>query len=335
MAFLHNRLSASIDWYLKNTKDLLLQDPIPLYDGGGSYWANLGSVRNQGIDIQLTGDILQSKNWNWESTLTFSYNKNTVTNLGGNTQISPGVRLGNGTSINTAVLRVGQPMGSILGYQWLGLWKTSEADQAALYGEKPGDNHFKDVNNDTLINSSDIDIIGHAFPTKIVGWNNTFSYKRFSVNLFFEGAFGAQRLNIGRFLMNGQNADIAWMTSKVSWYDRWTPQNENTWVPNPFSTTNNIQGASSQFIENANYVRLKNLSFSYLLTKSLIKACDLTLTLSVQNLVTFTKYSGGDPEATMNSAGGQPAGTNDINAGVDALSYPQPRVYTIGAKLTF
>ena len=338
MGFFRNRLSVDIDFYNKNTKNLLLQKTIPLYDGGGSQWVNLGAVRNRGIDFSLTGVILQSRDWNWESTLNFSYNQNRVMDLGGRLQVPIGSQLANGVTINTALLAVGQPIGSIQGYTWLGLWKTAEAAEAAKYGRSPGDNHFKGVINSDGKITYDIGKIGCANPDKFLGWNNTFSWKRFDLNVFFQGAFGAQHLNLGRFLMNGPTSDVHWMTEKSGWYDRWTPDNENTWVTNPFSKTNMIQAASTQFLENADYLRLNNLSLSYTLPKKVIKVCDLTLSLSAQNLVTFTHYKGGDPETTYNSAGsmnGGPVGSIDANAGIDAITYPISRTYTIGAKLAF
>jgi TonB-linked SusC/RagA family outer membrane protein len=338
MGFFNNRLSASLDWYQKNTKDLLLQKPIPLYDGGGTAWMNLGEVRNRGIDIQLSGVILQSRDWRWESVINFSYNQNTVMDLGGEDRISPGSQIANGASINSAVLEVGKPMGSILGYTWLGLWKTSEADEAAKWGQQPGDNHFQDFDGNYTLNAEDLSIIGKAFPDKIVGWNNTFSWKRLDVNVMFQGAFGAERLNLGRYLMNQPNSDVKWMTGAEGWFNRWTASNQDTWVPNPFSTSVNPHLESQQYLESADYLRLTNLSVSYTFPKSMIKVCDLTLTASGQNLVTFTNYKGGDPETTMSSLGKdestKPA-NSDTNAGIDAISYPQPRAFTLGAKFSF
>lgn len=333
MGFFNNRLSLTVDWYEKNTKDLLLQKPIPLYDGGGTAWVNLGKVRNRGIDLQLTGILLQNKDWRWETVLNFSYNQNRVMDLGGNERISPGDKIANGASINSAVLEVGQPMGSILGYTWLGLWKSSEAEEAAKWGQQPGDNHFKDFDGNYTLNNEDLTIIGKAFPDKIVGWNNTFSWKRLDVNIMLQGAFGADRLNLGRYLMNQPNSDVKWMTGREGWFNRWTPDNQDTWVPNPFSTTVNPRLESQQYLESADYLRLTNLSVSYMLAKSMIKVCDLTLTVSAQNLFTITNYKGGDPEATMSSTGG--GGNADTNAGIDAISYPQPRAYTFGAKFSF
>jgi TonB-linked SusC/RagA family outer membrane protein len=338
MGFFGNRLSASVDWYQKNTKDLLLQKPIPLYDGGGTAWMNLGEVRNRGIDLQLSAVILQNKDWRWESVVNFSYNQNRVMDLGGEDRISPGSQIANGASINSAVLEVGQPMGSILGYTWLGLWKTSEADEAAKYGQQPGDNHFKDFDGNYTINADDLSIIGKAFPDKTVGWNNMFSWKRLDVNVMFQGALGAERLNLGRYLMNQPNSDVKWMTGSEGWFNRWTPDNQNTWVPNPFSTSVNPHLESQQYLESADYLRLTNLSVSYTFPKYMIKICDLTLTASAQNLVTFTNYKGGDPETTMSSLGKEestkPANA-DTNAGIDAISYPQPRAFTLGAKFSF
>jgi TonB-linked SusC/RagA family outer membrane protein len=333
-----NRLSATIDFYQKDTKDLLLQKPIPLYNGGGNMWENLGQVRNKGIDFSLDGIILKNNDFQWESVFNFSYNQNKVIDLGGQESMMTGSQIANGMSINTAILKVGQPMGSIQGYTWLGLWRTDQADEAAKWGQKPGDNHFKDFDGNYKLNSEDISIIGHAFPDKFVGWNNIFSWKRLDVNIIFQGAFGADRLNLGRYLMNEPNSDVKWMTGSEGWFNRWTPENQDTWVPNPFSTSVIPHSESQQYLEKADYVRLKNISISYTFPKSMIKLGDITLTLSAQNLFTFTGYKGGDPEATMSSFGSLPGtvtGNKDTNAGIDAISYPQPRSFTLGARLSF
>ncbi|MDR0429586.1 MAG: TonB-dependent receptor [Tannerellaceae bacterium] len=332
MGIFGNRLSASVDFYQKETKDLLLQKSIPLYDGAGATWINLGEVQNTGIELSLTGVILRNKDSYWESSFNISYSKNEVTNLGGETKLHPGTRI-NQASLNTAVLQLGEPMGSIYGYHWLGLWRTDEVEEAAKWGQKPGDNKFLDKNNNYILDAEDAGIIGKAFPDYILGWNNTFSWKNLDINLFFQGSFGAERLNLGRYLMVEAVSDSRFVTLKEGYYDMWTPENQDTKVPNPYSTTINTRLESEQYIEKADYVRLKNLSIGYKFPKSIIKTGDIKLTLSAQNLFTITSYSGYDPEGTMDSRGS--GGQNDTNVGIDGISYPVPRSYTLGLQFIF
>jgi hypothetical protein len=220
-------------------------------------------------------------------------------------------------------------MGSIYGFNWLGLWSTDEAEEAAKWGQSPGDNKFLEKNVNYKLEADDADIIGKALPDVIVGWNNTFNWKNIDVNLFFQGSFGAQRLNLGRYLMTECVSDSRFVTARAGYYDRWTPENQDTKVPNPFSSTINTRLESQQYLENADYVRLKNVSVSYTFPKTENKFGDIRLTLSAQNLFTFTPYTGYDPEGQMNSGG------QDTNAGIDGISYPQARSYTIGLRLLF
>jgi TonB-linked SusC/RagA family outer membrane protein len=332
IGFFKNRLSATIDYYQKETKDLLLQKSIPLYDGGGTTWVNLGEVSNRGIELSLTGVILQNRNLNWESSFNISYSKNEVTDLGGETKLHPGTRI-NQASLNTAVLQLGEPMGSIYGYHWLGLWRTDEAAEAAKWGQQPGDNKFLDKNGNYTLDAEDAGIIGKAFPDYILGWNNTFTWKNLGINIFFQGAFGADRLNLGRYLMVEAVSDSRFVTLKDGYYDRWTPENQNTKVPNPFSNTINTRLETEQYMEKADYVRLKNVSIGYTFPKSKNRIGDLKLMLSAQNIFTITSYSGYDPEGSMDSRG--TGGQYDTNVGIDGISYPIPRSFTLGLQLKF
>lgn len=324
LGFFNNRLVATIDLYLKNTKDLLLQKAIPYYDGGGSVYANLGSVRNKGFEVSLNVIPVSSKHLNWESTVNVAYSKNEVVDMGGNQRLFPGA-FDNLITFNPSVLQIGQPMGSLWGYEWLGLWKTTEATEAAKYGQHPGDNKFLDKNNDYVIDSNDQGIIGKAFPDVTFGWNNTISWKRFEFNVFFQGAIGADRLNLTRYGMSESISDARFITSKEGYYNMWTAENQDTNIPNPYSTTIKTNGGSTQYLESADYLRCKNLSVAYTLP---IKTNSIKISLSVQNLFTITSYSGYDPEVTS-------SGTSDTRSGIETGAYPSPRTYTIGLRANF
>lgn len=332
MAFANNRILANIDVYQKNTTGLLLKKPIPYYDGGGTTWVNLGEVKNRGLEFSLTGIPIQSKNLVWESTFNVSYSKNEVVSLGDETRLHPGTKLDQ-ASLNTAVLQVGKPLGSIYGYIWEGLWRTDEAEEAAKWGQKPGDNKFKEKNVNYKLESDDADIIGQAFPDVILGWSNTIKWKNLDFNLFFQGSLGADRLNLSRYLTNEGISDSRFITSKEGYYNRWTPENQNTKIPNPFSSTINSRFETAQYLEKADYLRLKNVSIAYTIPRAKTKFADVRISLSAQNLFTITSYTGYDPEGTMDITSN--GGNSDINAGVDGGSYPLPRTFTLGLGFSF
>ena len=336
LGFLNNRLSATIDVYQKNTYDLLLRKPIPIYDGGGDELVNLGEVRNRGIDVSVTGVIFQRKDLKWESMFNISYYKNKVIDLAGEDEISMGRAGGTNQTmdIEPAVVKVGYPLGSIKGWTWLGLWSKEEAAQAAQWGQFPGDNHFQSFTGNMeggvyRLSTEDATIIGKSSPDVTLGWNNTFSYKRLDVNVFFQGAFGHNRINLARWYLNERASDARMITGKEGWLNKWTEDNQDTKVPNPYSATVMSRVVSHQYMEKADFVRLKNLSIAYTLPKAKVKFGDLRIGMSAQNLFTFTKYTGLDPEGNMGNGG------DDTQAGFDGFSYPLARTFTADLRFTF
>ncbi|MBP9031417.1 MAG: TonB-dependent receptor [Dysgonomonadaceae bacterium] len=328
MGFFNNRLSATIDFYLKNTKGLLLEKSIPYYDGGGSIYMNLGHVRNEGVEISVNIFPVKTKNLNWESSINLAYSKNKVIDMGGEERLFPG-DFNNLVTFNPSVLEVGKPLGSFWGYTWLGLWRTDEADEAAKYRQKPGDNKFLDKNNDYVINVEDQGVIGQAFPDYTFGWNNTIRWKNFDFNAFFQGSIGADRLNLTRYGISENISDARFVTSKEGFYNMWTEDNQDTNIPNIYSTSINTQAGSTQYLESADYLRLKNFSIGYnipLKKNNVISG--IQVSGSVQNVFTITGYSGYDPEITS-------SGTSDVRAGIEEGAYPLPRTYTFGLKITF
>lgn len=322
-----NRLSANIDVYLKNTKDLLLQKSIPYYDGGGSVYRNLGHVRNKGVEMNLSLIPVKSDEVTWESSVSLAYSKNKVISMGGDERLFPGSFV-NLVTFNPFVLQVGKPMGSIWGYTWLGLWSTDEADEAAKYGQKPGDNKFLDRNTDFTIDSNDQGIIGKAFPDYTFGWNNNVNWKRFEFNLFLQGAIGADRLNLTRYGTSEAISDARFVTSREGYYKMWTETSQNTNIPNIYSTSIKTNSGSTQYLESADFLRIQNLSVAYLVPIKNKMISGLKISASVQNLWTFSSYDGYNPEVTS-------SGTSDIRAGLDEGAYPLPRTYTLGLRINF
>jgi outer membrane receptor protein involved in Fe transport len=323
----NGRLNVELDYYLKDTRDLLLNKSVPYYMGGGSMTANVGSIRNKGFEMSITSDVISSDSWNWKTTLNFATIQNKVTSLGDEKQIfsHPDVAGLNGQA--EFVYEVGKPLGSFWGLKYLGPWQKNEATEDAKYGCVPGDAHYQDLDGNFAIDGSDYQIIGSGMPKQSLGWNNTVTYKNFTLNAFFQGMFGASKINYTRCLniMASRDARKATLAEAK---DRYIPgKQENAWLP-AWSPTSKWEPQSTLFMENANYLRMKNLSLAY--DFKIEKVVNVRVSLNATNLFTITKYKGVDPEASNLGGSG-----SDIQQGVDYGSYPNSRTYTVGLDITF
>lgn len=319
-SILNHRVNISLDYFDKRTKDGLLKQNIPNYDGGGSYWVNAAEISNRGLDFSINAILVDNKDFTWSSTFTGTYLKNEVKNLGG-LEFVAGSSPAAGMIPTDGVTRVevGQPIGAFYGYKWIGLDAT-------------GHDAFEDVNKDGKIDSNDRTFIGKANPDFTLGWNNTLSWKNWDLNMFFTGSFGADRLNLVRFTGTALTGDFAFVTLKEYINDNFDVKGQSARYPSVNVTGNDYQSASTstKFLESANYFRLDNLSLSYNLPKSVAKFADMRFTLSCQNVFTITKYKGMDPAGIsfMNSG-------VDVNDGIDLGAYPLTRSYTVGVRLNF
>ena len=312
-SILNHRVNISLDYFDKRTKDGLLKQNIPNYDGGGSYWVNAAEISNRGLDFSINAILVDNKDFTWSSTFTGTYLKNEVKNLGG-LEFVAGSSPAAGMIPTDGVTRVevGQPIGAFYGYKWIGLDAT-------------GHDAFEDVNKDGKIDSNDRTFIGKANPDFTLGWNNTLSWKNWDLNMFFTGSFGADRLNLVRFTGTAMTGDFAFVTLKEYINDNFDVKGQSARYPSVNVTGNDYQSASTstKFLESANYFRLDNLSLSYNLPKSVAKFADMRFTLSCQNVFTITKYKGMDPAGV------------DVNDGIDLGAYPLTRSYTVGVRLNF
>lgn len=327
MGFFDNRLSFEFDYFNKHTRDLLLNKSVPYYAGGGSIVSNVGDIVNKGVELNVTARIISTKDWGWESTFNFSSVKNKVTNLGDETRIFDTTDVIGLNGQPVFVYEVGQSLGSLWGLKYLGPWQKDEAEEAAKFGCVPGDAHYEDLDGNYSIDGSDYQIIGCGMPKYSLGWNNTVTYKNFTLNAFFQGSFGADKLNFtrGMHLMGDRDARQATLAEIK---ERYIPGvNENAWLP-AWSTSSKWEPQSTMFLENANYLRLKNISISY--DFKVRKLADFRVSLSATNLFTITSYKGIDPEASNVGGGG-----SDIQQGIDYGSYPNSKTYTIGLNITF
>ena len=330
MQFLDRRLSFEVDYFQKKTEDLLLNQQLPDYVGGGTQTQNVGEVENKGFEFVINADIVNSDDFSWSSNLNVSTVKNKVVSIGGIApRIPQGSRVGAGLSTTTEFMIIpGESLASYWGLNYLGTWKPGQEAEASVFNAVPGDSRYEDLNGDGAINTDDFQVIGKGIPTTTAGWNNTFTYKNFTLNMFFQGVFGIDKLNYTRAAaMTGSGDARQFILSEIK--DRYIPGvNETSDIPG-FSNTNVMFTQSSRFIEKGDYIRLKNLSLGYKLPESAIKNVDLKLFLSATNLFTITDYTGIDPESSnIGSA-------TDAAQGIDYGSYPNSKTYTLGLNITF
>ncbi|MFV8465511.1 SusC/RagA family TonB-linked outer membrane protein [Flavobacterium sp. LB1P62] len=322
----NGRVDVVADYYKKSTKDLLLNVPLPQAGGGnGNVLRNVGEVENKGIELYLSIKPVVTDNFTWESAFTFAKNKNKVVALNeGLTEIPLG-----GAGLpgfdNTIFLEVGQPIGLFRGIKYAGVWKTAEATQAALYGAFPGAPKFVDQNSDNIIDDSDIVNIGNAQPDFTYGWNNSFTYKNFDLNVFMQGVEGNDIYNLSRVRTDITTSDSDATSTAI--LNRWSTQNENTDVPSFTGSKQFPRQQTSRWIEDGSYLRIKNISLGYYLPKQLInklKISSFKIYATGTNLFTITNYSGFDPEASTSV---------DTRGGIDLATYPTQKILTLGLNV--
>jgi len=326
---LNGRLHFEADYFNKSTTDLLLNVQLPNYAGGGTQPRNVGEIKNSGFEFAIGGTPVEKGKFSWETNLNLSTLKNEVVSLGGLPRLGTGTGAGGGMSItNEFMLMPGQPLGSYWGLKYLGTFKPNEADIAAKQGRVPGDPHYEDVNGDNAITTDDFQIVGHAFPKLTGGWNNTFTYGGLTLNVFFQGAFGVDKLNYTRAgAMSGSGEARQFLLTEIRDYYR--PGNEDSDIP-AFTKTYQPFTQSSRFVENGSFVRLKNVSLAYNVPSSVFKdRANVRIFASATNLFTITQYSGPDPETSNVGS------STDTAIGIDRGSYPNAKVYTVGLTLGF
>ncbi|GAA5221328.1 TonB-dependent receptor [Membranihabitans marinus] len=319
------RLNFVMEYYYKKTRDLLFNVPIPIFSGYQNRLENIGALENKGFEFQL-GYKIFTEGFKWDATFNISQNKNKVLKLPSGNDIIFTAAPSAPASVPNSILREGYPVGSFYGFVFEGLYQ--EGDDFIPGGgfeTSPGGEKFADLNNDGVLNSDDRKIIGDPNPDFVWGLNNEMSYKGFSLNLFFQAYVGGDMLNIVRMeldrLSGNSNATIRAL-------DRWTPSNTDTDVPK--ATSDRAARTSTRFVEDGTYIRLKNISFGYNLPKNALEKLKLNsarIYLSGQNVITFTDYSGVDPEVAFRSS--------NTNLGLDFGSYPNIKSLTIGLNLGF
>ncbi|RRB07808.1 SusC/RagA family TonB-linked outer membrane protein [Larkinella rosea] len=328
VGFLNNRITLTADAYLKRTKDLLLNVTVPSTSGFSSAIKNLGKVENKGLEFSISSRNIDGA-FKWNTDLNFASNRNKVLDIGGAPQIFAGSVANIGQGLNSGIIRVGEPLGSFFGYVTNGLYQTTDELTALTdpQARKPGDRKYADLNGDKKIDDNDRTIIGRAQPKFIGGISNTFSFKGFELTAFFQGVYGNNILNANRYELEYLNATT---NQDRDVLNRWTPTNTNTDIPRA-STTRPANRVSTRQIEDGSYLRLKNLQLAYNLPTSVIQALKIQsvrVYVTAQNFLTWTSYSGYDPEVNR-------FGQDSRSQGFDYASYPATKTLLFGLNVGF
>ncbi|WP_332023611.1 SusC/RagA family TonB-linked outer membrane protein [Kaistella sp.] len=326
----NNRISLIVDGYIKNTNDMLVPMSVPVTSGYSDVYVpsiNAGKIQNKGIEATLSTKNFVGENFKWSTDVVFSYNKNNVESINSETPI---ITASGGLNSTIGQIQNGYPVNIFYGYVTDGVFQNqSEVNNHAVQmpgsnpatSTAPGDIRFKDLNNDGVINDKDRTIIGNPNPKFTFSLNNTFTYKNFDLTIFLQGSYGNDIFNANRMytesmsVINNQNASVL---------GRWTGEGTSNSMPRAiYGDPNQNSRVSDRYVEDGSYIKIKNINLSYTLPKgafaqnfSLIKVF-----VSAQNLVTWTKYSGFDPEVPVN--------------GIDNGTYPITRIVSLGLNVGF
>lgn len=344
LSLFKNRINLVIDLYDKTTSDLLLNAKIPYSSGLGTSYKNVGKIRNRGLEFSLNTVNIKSKNFSWESDFNISFNRNKVLELseGQESILSTVSWTGDWNATYLYMTKIGGPVSAFYGFVWDGVYQYDDFDKLAdnTYTLKknvatngnnrdiiqPGDIKYRDQNGDGVVNDNDLVVIGNPLPKHTGGFNNNFSYKGFNLNAFFQWSYGNDVFNANRILMEG-NATSRNINQFASYVNRWTPDNQN-------NTYFRVGGYgprgvySSRTIEDGSFLRFKTLQLSYSFPEKWVKSVrlqKLELFAAANNIYTWTKYTGMDPEVSVRNS--------TLTPGFDYSAYPQSRTITGGIKI--
>ncbi len=338
--FLNSRLGVNFDWYKKTTKDWLITGPQIAINGTNPAAINGGDVKNTGIELALTWNDRIGKDFSYNIGVNFTTNKNEVTRIANDNHYinGPGGVLSQGTEY---IYRAeeGKPIGYFYGMSYSGIWQSQDeidaaraANKAVLDNAQPGDMIWDDYNGDGKIvfaEGADCDRheIGNPNPDVMLGINLGLNFKGFDFAVNGAGAFGQQIMKSYRSF-----SDAPYQNYDTTILNRWVGQGTSGDQPHISSTgSENVNWVSTRYMEDADYFKIKTVTLGYDF-KNIWKGCpfqQLRLYVQAQNLYTFTKYTGLDPEVGNN------AGGNGWASGIDLGLYPPSRTYLVGASIKF
>lgn len=340
--FLNNRINMVTDFFIKDTKDLLLAQALAQVTGFSSQYQNIGKIRNKGFELSITGRPILKKDFSWETNFNISIIRNKLVSLqsGVNAMYRNSGFDSNFTENDYAAI-VGQSLGLIYGYEFDGIYQHSDFNTTpggdlvlkdGVTGNSrtsvaPGVVKYKDQDGDGVITTADRTVIGNAIPKWYGGFSNTFNYKKFDMNVMVQFNYGNDIYNATRLYATQSRSGRRNMLAEVA--DRWTPTHASNKVPSTNGyITNDVY---SRFVEDGSFLRLKSVSLGYTLPTDYTKKVYMSrarVFASAQNLFTMSGYSGYDPEVST-------AGNNPMTPGMDWGAYPRSKVFTFGLEVQF
>jgi TonB-linked SusC/RagA family outer membrane protein len=356
-AFFRNRLSVSFDAYRKQTTDLLLAAEVPGYFGQQIQTKNIGRIDNEGLELSLSGNIIRSQKVRWRVLVTATRNIGKIVNLGD----SPERRVSTGTSEfrDLGVLKVGHPIGTFFGLDYDGVYDFEDfeefdgmtrAEAADLYdrnesytvrdgvtdkagsGARPGDVKFKNLTDEdgeiNVITAADRHIIGDGNPDFFGGITNTLRFGNLGININVNYSVGGDIYNASKIFVNGIRSNNYNM-SNDSYNNMWRPDNPEFTNPGILNTVDNgLRQESTYYVEDGSFLRLKRVHITYSFSNVLKQygIQDFVVFISGNDLLTYTGYSGFDPEVRSN---------NPLVRGIDRASYPRAATISMGVNVTF
>ena len=343
LGFFDNRLNVTADFFIKDTKDLLLAQSLAHVTGFDSQMQNIGKIQNKGIELSFNSTNIQTRNFTWQTNFNISFIKNTLKGLASGVE-SMYARSGFDSNFTAYdyIATVGQSLGLIYGYEFDGIYQSSDfyttPDNQLILKEgitnnarsgtvKPGVVKYKDQDGDGIITTNDRTVIGNAMPKWYGGITNTFNYKGIDFSFMFQFNYGNDIYNATRLYATQSRSGRRNMLAEVA--DRWSPTNASNKVPSQDGYI--VNDVYSRFIEDGSFLRLKNITLGYTLPHKWTRkfhASKLRIYATGQNLFCISGYSGYDPE--VNSAS-----SNPMTPGLDWGAYPKSRVFTFGIDLQF
>ena len=327
-ALFNNRVSGSIEWYKKNTTDMLLNLAVPRETGFASIRTNAGEIQNSGIEFYINTINYDRNGFRWSSDANFYTLENEVVSLAGtDSLISESFAISNG---NFALTAEGQPLRSFFGYEVIGIWQENDDFDAISNDVQPGDFKFRDINGDGIIDSDDRTIIGNSFPDFSWGFGNTFSYKGFSLYVFLRGVHGVDMLNANlmeQYFPTRAGARVNRFADPF--LNRWTPDNPTNEQPSYLGISRQAaQSVNSRTVVDASFVKIQNVRIGYQIPDKILPDFFRSFEVYVSgvNLATFTDYDGFDP--ALNSDGSS-------NFRIDWNTYPSATSFILGLNVGF
>ncbi|GAA4958576.1 TonB-dependent receptor [Algibacter aquimarinus] len=333
LGLFNNAVSLSLDYYNIDTKDLIIADSSqPQFLGflNAASLRNVGEVNNKGFEINLNTRNISNENFTWTTDFNWSTNKNEFVTLLNGQDIFQDASPGYFNIPRTHLLREGEAVGVFWGFDYQGVYQGGDlpAGTALLPGAGAGDQLFADLDDSGDITTDDQRIIGDPNPDFTFGITNNFTYKNFDLNIFFQGSQGGDIMNLTAVqLFNGDS------NATTDILNSWTPSNTDTNIPRVALRGKQI---SSRFVEDGSYIRLKNIALGYNIPSEAIEKLGISsmrVAISAQNLLTFTNYSGLDPE--VNFLGGGGSGSQNTFNGFDFGNYPTLKSVNFSVNLKF